>query len=181
MKKMILIAGVPLLMGASACAGDRGSRQLALDASCGAICDELQGAWIATVTPGSAATTACSDPRADQTPVTFPTGALGLGEVDLSLSASGKVVEFHSAAAPPRIAGTVDPATLAITFDLHDGQGSAIRCSGLLERFTNPGGSEGWTAATRCDTGTVGAVECRLDPPMQASLLVQRILPEGSP
>ena len=154
---------------------------MALDSSCGAICDELRGAWIATVTPGSAAMVACSDLHADQTPVTFPTDALGLGEVDLSLAASGKLVEFHSAAAPARIAGTVDPATLAITFDLQDGQGSAIRCSGLLERFTNPAGSEGWTAATRCDTGTVGAVECHLDPPMQVSLLVQRILPEGSP
>jgi hypothetical protein len=181
MKKIIFIASLPLLMGAYACGGNHAARQKALEASCGAICDELNGAWIVTVSPGISTMVACSDPRSDQTQVTFPTDATGLGEVTFSLSPPGNVVEFHSAEAPERIAGTVDPATLAITFDLPDGQGNAIRCSGTLEKFSNPAGSEGWTAATSCDTGTVGAAQCRLDPPMKISLLIQRILPVGSP
>jgi hypothetical protein len=125
--------------------------------------------------------TGCSDPAADGTAVTFPTDAVGLGEVTVAASPSGQGVEFHGTGSPVLIAGTVDPASFDVQFDLRDEQGKGIHCTGVLQKFVNPSGAEGMTTRADCDAGSAGAAECRLDPPVKASLLIQRILPEGTP
>jgi len=124
---------------------------------------------------------ACSDPSSDGTTVIFPTEAMGLGEVEVTRSSSGQEVEFRSTGSQVKIAGTVDPASFGVVFDLRDDQGRGIHCTGTLEKFTNPGGSEGMSARADCNTGFTGTSACRIDPPMNASLLIQRILPEGTP
>jgi hypothetical protein len=174
MRRLILIAALPLLIGGQA-------RESAPVHPCGAICDELAGAWSVTVAPTRSVMSSCTDPGADRTLVTFPSEAIGLGEVKIVSSSSGTSVEFRSEGPPIRIAGILDGSTLAVRFDLHDGRGKEIACSGVLRKFTNPGGSSGWAAATACESGKVGAAACRLDPPVKVALLVQRILMEGAP
>jgi hypothetical protein len=182
MRRMILLAAtLPLLLGVSGCSRDRAGRDMALNADCGAICDELgAGAWSVTVTPPSTVMTACSKPGADHTAVNFPATAIGMGEMAIAPAPSGHGVEFHSAAAPERITGTLDPDTLAVQFELRDDQGDAIRCAGTLQKFSSAG-SQGWTAQTACRTGFVGAADCTLDPSVSAALVVQTILPEPPP
>ena len=178
MHRLIVIVSLPILLAASSCTRDHGAagHGPGLDSTCGAICEELGGAWSVTVTPASTITRSCSDSQADRTGVTFPTEAIGLGEMSITPSPDGSQVEFRNATAPERISGTLDPRSLGITFDLMDGQGNAIRCSGTLQKFDNPAGSQGWSTRTTCDSGLIGTVECRLDPPVNAALLVQTIL-----
>ncbi|HEU5181207.1 MAG TPA: hypothetical protein VFW45_10455 [Candidatus Polarisedimenticolia bacterium] len=183
MRCLMVIVSLPLLLGASSCTRDHGAAGvgLGLDSTCGAICDELGGAWSVTVTPASTMTTSCSNPRADRTAVTFPTEAIGLGEMSIRQTPGRSQIEFRTASAPERISGSLDPTSLGITFVLMDGQGNAIRCTGTLQKFANPAGSQGWSARTTCDSSLVGTVECRLDPPVNAALTVQTILMEAPP
>ena len=179
---MILLVSLPSLLAWSACRGAGGEGGITpLNTPCGAVCDELSGAWSATVQPSSSMMIACSDPQVNQTTVTFPSDAIGLGEVEISRSNSGRAVEFQSTSSPFQIAGTVDLDTFGVIFTLGDGGGLSVRCAGLLQKFSNPAGSEGFSAQTNCDIGSVGSAECQLDPPMKTALLIQRILMEAPP
>jgi len=122
---------------------------------------------------------ACSDSRADGKAAAFPPEAIGLGEVQISCP--GPSIEFRSARPPVRISGIFEPATLGVRFDFQDGQGSGIRCSGILRKFANPAGAEGWVSQAACASGTAGTAQCRLNPPVRVTLLVQRFLMERDP
>jgi len=181
MRRFILIVALPLLMGTHARQSVAASGEPAPLPPCGSICDELAGAWSVTVAPPTSVMVTCADPKADRTAVTFPSEAIGLGEVKVAPSRSGPLIELRSAGSSVRIVGSLDPGTMGLRFELQDRRGKALRCSGILRKFTNPSGSEGWVGQTTCESGTAGSAVCRLEPSVKVTLLVQRILMEGAP
>jgi len=181
MRRLFLVASLTLLMGMHDGRNGLAVAESASSRTCEGICDELsEGAWSVTVSPPTSGMVECTGPKSGRTKVSFPAGAIGLAETKVAPSPAGPLIEFRSAGPSVRISGSLDPGPLALRFELQDGGNGAIQCAGFLKKFKDPGGSEGWDAQSTCSSAKTGQAVCRLDPALQANLLIRRTLMEGA-